>query len=143
MTTREAIKKTFGNDARRLREFINLTEAMFATPEAMSEAKAILAEIEAGQLGVHDFHHETSQIWGWTYISFSLNGTRYEADAKIFDVGSKYGINGGRISKLAIKREKANYAVECVYHYDRGCDQPPTDPEAEEALQAILAAFPG
>ena len=47
--------------------------------------------------------------------------------------GSKYGINGGRISKLTLKR---NGAV--VANYDRGWDVEPADHDTQLALEILL-----
>lgn len=49
MTIREATLLTFGNDAARLRKFIEEGEELFK-PEALAEAKAILAELEAKKI---------------------------------------------------------------------------------------------
>lgn len=52
---------------------------------------------------------------------------------KQYDEGSEYGIDGGRISKLMIKR-----GGEIVANYDRGWDIEPQDEDAKIALQIIL-----
>lgn len=44
-----------------------------------------------------------------------ING--YEIQAKVYEQGSKYGINGGKISKLCILKER-----HCCLNYDRGWD---------------------
>ena len=49
-----------------------------------------------------------------------ING--YEYWVKHFDEGSEFGINGGRISKLAIRDQQGRWLV----NYDRGWDQRPT-----------------
>ena len=59
---------------------------------------------------------------------------RYQV--KVYDEGSVFGINGGRISKLWLSidgREVANY--------DRGWDVRPTRKEAEIALAILLDEF--
>ena len=48
-----------------------------------------------------------------------ING--YEYWVKHFDEGSEFGINGGRISKLAIRDQQGRWLV----NYDRGWDQRP------------------
>lgn len=53
--------------------------------------------------------------------------------AKVYEEGSEFGINGGKISKLMLKQNE-----EIVYNYDRGEDIPPQTPEAEKALAVIL-----
>ena len=52
---------------------------------------------------------------------------------KQYEVGSEWGIEGGRISKLMLKRDG-----EIVCNYDRGWDIHPTCKEAEMALCILL-----
>lgn len=52
---------------------------------------------------------------------------------KQYDECSEYGINGGRISKLMIKRNG-----EVVCNYDRGWDLEPIDQDTEIALNILL-----
>lgn len=56
--------------------------------------------------------------------------------AKVFDEGSIYGINEGRISKLMLKQNG-----EIVYNYDRGLDIPPQTVEVEMALTILLKEY--
>lgn len=47
--------------------------------------------------------------------------------AKVFDLPSNFGINGGRVSKLAIMRGNkrdphSDFLAQCDYNYDRGLD---------------------
>ena len=135
MTRREATLLTFGNDAARLRKFIEAGEELFK-PEALAEAKAILAEMEKAQRGVHNLR-TTPAGNGWIDIDFDLNGKHYTAEAKVFDVGSQYGINGGRISKLGIRR--TGYGA--VYQYDRGSVLFPVDADAIDAKNIIVNLF--
>lgn len=65
---------------------------------------------------------------------YTANGAEY--CAKVYEQGSRYGIGGGRISKLQIKM----HGVE-IYNYDRGEDVPATTLEAREALAEILAKY--
>lgn len=53
--------------------------------------------------------------------------------AKVYDEGSIYGIEGGRISKLMLKQDG-----EIVYNYDRGLDVDCQTSEAEITLAIIL-----
>ena len=50
----------------------------------------------------------------------------YDISAKVYGEGSKYGINGGKISKLHIRKE--NY---CYLNYDRGWDIEPDENNSE------------
>lgn len=55
---------------------------------------------------------------GWTYAH--IDG--HYVEAKVYDTGSMFGINGGRVSKLTIRRTlKENSAS--LFHYDRGWDK--------------------
>ena len=58
-------------------------------------------------------------------------GVKYAA--KVYDKGSQYGIEGGRISKLTLKING-----EIVANYDRGWDIKPTCDEANTALAILL-----
>ena len=56
---------------------------------------------------------------GENWCKGTCEGTSFEA--KLFDEGSDYGINGGRVSKLYISSPELG----TVCHYDRGWDVPP------------------
>lgn len=56
--------------------------------------------------------------------------------AKVYEKKSRYGIDGGRISKLTLKIKG-----ETVYNYDRGPDNPPQNEAAEKALAILLYEF--
>jgi hypothetical protein len=65
----------------------------------------------------------------------------YTFQAKIYDEGSKFGINKGRISKLMIwKNEhgRGNFNKNIIANYDRGWDIQPKNEMDKEALQRIL-----
>ena len=55
---------------------------------------------------------------------------------KSFKTGSQFGIEGGRISKLLIKRDG-----EVVCNYDRGWDVNPKDLAAEQALAILMLDY--
>jgi hypothetical protein len=46
----------------------------------------------------------------------------YWWEAKVFDRGSVYGINDGRVSKLSICKGDQWDHDQCVYNHDRGLD---------------------
>lgn len=64
---------------------------------------------------------------------------RYKFDAKVFDECSKYGIDGGRISKLTLRDENSEH---CILNYDRGWDIEPDD-EYLEHYEAIIELLEG
>lgn len=66
-----------------------------------------------------------------------INGfAGYRANAKVFDEGSTYGINEGRISKLEIFNGKTR-----VYNYDRGLDFDELDATGKAFYSEILQLF--
>lgn len=69
----------------------------------------------------------------WNEGTVSVNGDIFHYWMKQYEEGSEFGINGGRISKLTIKRSGRE-----VYNYDRGEDIAPIDKNTETALAIIL-----
>jgi hypothetical protein len=61
----------------------------------------------------------------------------YTFQAKVYDVGSVFGIGQGRISKLQVWR-----GDQPVMHYDRGWDEKPARRRDRKVLREILAGFP-
>lgn len=68
----------------------------------------------------------------WT--TGTINGFYYQI--KHYPEGSKFGIEGGRISKLWIGKDGITYA-----NYDRGWDIRPTDPKAEKVYAEIIKIY--
>ena len=64
----------------------------------------------------------------------TING--YDYCIKHFEEGSEYGINGGRISKLDIRKDGKIYA-----NYDRGWDIKPTGKEVIAVFKEILNQY--
>ena len=56
--------------------------------------------------------------------------------AKVYDEGSQFGIEDGRISMLMLK---ANGKV--IYNFDRGEDIPPQNEAAEIALAILMQEY--
>lgn len=61
----------------------------------------------------------------------------YKYQAKVYDKGSHFGINNGRVSKLWIYNVKTG---EVLYNYDRGLDF--DNLKDQEVLQHILSLYP-
>ena len=75
----------------------------------------------------------------WRFGRIRHDGTTYTFTAKVYDVGSQYGIKGGRISKLQVN-EMVTKKV--ILRYDRGWDIRPSTANAKAVLKDILAAYP-
>ena len=61
------------------------------------------------------------------------NGDIFHYWMKQYEEGSQFGIDGGRISKLMLKRNG-----KIVYNYDRGLDVAPVDENTAFALEILL-----
>ena len=72
----------------------------------------------------------------WREGALRVENGHYHFWAKQYDTGSEYGINGGRVSKLCIKRDG-----KIVCSYDRGWDIKPIDKPTEIALEIILHEY--
>lgn len=69
----------------------------------------------------------------WREGSIKVGSSIFHYWMKQYDEGSEWGIEGGRISKLTIKRDG-----EMVCNYDRGWDVKPSDPESQMAMEILL-----
>ena len=69
----------------------------------------------------------------WREGSIKIGEGIFHYWIKQYSSGSVYGIEGGRISKLMIKRNG-----EIVCNYDRGWDINPVDEDTQIALEIIL-----
>ena len=69
----------------------------------------------------------------WKEGSLKVNGEIFHFWMKQFDKGSEWGIDGGRISKLTLKRDSKE-----VCNYDRGWDIEPEDENTQLALEILL-----
>lgn len=72
----------------------------------------------------------------WKEGSIRVGSSIFHYWMKQFDEGSQFGIDGGRISKLMIKR-----GGEIVCNYDRGWDVEAVDEDTEFALAILLKNF--
>jgi sporulation protein YlmC with PRC-barrel domain len=77
-------------------------------------------------------------MWHEGIIASPATNTIYKYWAKVYDEGSEFGINQGRISKLEIRKTDTN---ECVFNYDRGEDIPPANEEVAAVLDIILTKY--
>ena len=71
---------------------------------------------------------------GWREYTDEKKGLFIQA--KVYDVGSDFGISGGRISKLFVRRLN-----NVVISYDRGWDVNPNTAADRNLLTAILLTF--
>ena len=69
----------------------------------------------------------------WREGSIKVNGEVFHYWMKQYEGGSQWGIEGGRISKLMLKR-----SGEIVCNYDRGWDIEPADENTQLATELLL-----
>lgn len=69
----------------------------------------------------------------WKEGSLKIYDNIFHYWMKVYEEGSEFGIEGGKISKLMLKRSGV-----IVCNYDRGWDVMPTDPETQLALELLL-----
>ena len=73
----------------------------------------------------------------WAEGSLKVGNSIFHFWVKHFEEPSEqFGIDGGKISKLMLKRNG-----EVAYNYDRGLDVAPTDEDTETALAIILKEY--
>ncbi len=72
----------------------------------------------------------------WKQGQIKVRGTTVDFVIKVFEEGSDFGINGGRISKLNIRTGNKELA-----NYDRGWDVKPTTAIGKGALKIILKEY--
>lgn len=77
-------------------------------------------------------------MWHEGTIGIPVDGGKqiHQFWVKSFETGSQFGIDGGRISKLMIKRDG-----EVVCSYDRGWDVNPKDLATEQALAILMLDY--
>ena len=72
----------------------------------------------------------------WSEGSIKLGSDIFHYWMKQYDEGSQFGIEGGRISKLMLKR---NGTIVCSY--DRGWDIEPADENTATALAILMKDY--
>jgi hypothetical protein len=69
----------------------------------------------------------------WKEGNLKVQDRIYHYWMNVYVVGSQFCINGGKVSKLMLKR---NDKVVC--NYDRGWDIEPADPDTQLAVEILL-----
>jgi hypothetical protein len=69
----------------------------------------------------------------WKEGSLKVHDSVYHYWMKVYDEGSEFGIDCGKISKLMLKRDG-----KIVANYDRGWDVQPADPDTRFAVEILL-----
>lgn len=72
----------------------------------------------------------------WTEGSLKVYDSIFHYWIKYFDEGFQFGIEGGRISKMMLKRNG-----KVVLNYDRGWDIEPSDPDTQLARDILIHEY--
>jgi hypothetical protein len=75
--------------------------------------------------------------WEIGVVHLPENDTTYKYEAKYYSLPSKFGINGGRISKMNIRLFGENTDL---YNYDRGLDVDCPNADVKAVLDYVLNA---
>jgi len=77
-------------------------------------------------------------MWSEGIISIPETDTKYKYWVKHYEEGSECGINGGRISKLTIRKLNE---IRDLYNYDRGLDVDCASDEVRKVYNIVLAKY--
>ena len=72
----------------------------------------------------------------WREGNIRLGDKIYWYEIKVYDAGSVYGINAGRISKLVVRYDGREVAA-----YDRGWDLDPVDADAQAVVDQLVKSY--
>lgn len=74
-------------------------------------------------------------MWSEGIIACPETGGKYKYWVKHFEEGSQFGIDGGKVSKLTIRKVGE---TKDLYNYDRGLDVDCANEEVEAVLRIVL-----
>jgi hypothetical protein len=81
----------------------------------------------------------TKFVKGENWVSGLVDNGEYCFECKLYDEGSKYGIQGGRVSKLNLSHGSRWLGFDnCFVNYDRGWDIKPTTNDEIEVFKEVL-----
>ena len=72
----------------------------------------------------------------WKKGTLEIGKSVFSYWVKVYEEGSEYGIDEGKISKLMLKRDGR-----VVCNYDRGWDIRPRDPDTRQALVSLKKTY--
>ena len=77
-------------------------------------------------------------MWSEGIIASPTTGGKYKYWVKHYEIGSEFGIDGGKISKLTIRKVGESRDL---YNYDRGLDVDCADDEVRAVYGIILSKY--
>lgn len=100
-----------------------------------------LNQSEPKLFGVIFIQDDNNPLWWNFYFGINFRGDvrEFKGQAKVYDEGSDYGIDYGRVSKLWIKEQGKGGHV--MFEYDRGPDYWISPEFFHEVMDEILASL--
>lgn len=83
----------------------------------------------------------TEDIKGW--VSGIVDGGKYTFEALVFEEGSQFGINEGKVSKLYITKGQWSGADKCCIVYERGWGKKPKTEDEVSVYESIFMFLEG
>ena len=77
-------------------------------------------------------------MWSEGIIAIPTTGGKYKYWVKHYEEGSEFGIDGGKVSKLTIRKVGESRDL---YNYDRGLDVDCADDEVRAVYSIILSKY--
>ena len=77
-------------------------------------------------------------MWSEGIIASPTTGNKYKYWVKHYEEGSQFGIDGGKVSKLTIRKL---YDSRDLVNYDRGWDIEPATDEVKAVYSIILEKY--
>ena len=77
-------------------------------------------------------------MWSEGIIASPTTGGKYKYWVKHYETGSEFGIDGGKVSKLTIRKVGESRDL---YNYDRGLDADCADDEVRAVYSIILSKY--
>lgn len=81
-----------------------------------------------------------SKTADWQRGIVTVDGVEYEYEAKVYDEGSEYGIDGGPVSKLHCHVNGTGWGSE-LFAYEREWDIMPSETGSEDVFDAVMEAI--
>ena len=75
----------------------------------------------------------------WESGNVMIYGRKYFYEAKVYSLGSRFGIGNGRISQLIVRNDQGDVVIDYVRDWIR---KPSKGTPGDKVLQAILARYP-
>lgn len=98
-------------------------------------------QCKKNEKGVIKMNIKVTGEYQGNWVEGVINNGEFGFQAKVFEEGSKYGINNGRISLLYIWEGEWNGVDKCFIVYEREWDLKPKTTLQREILNSVVSYF--